>query len=250
MPQVFDRRCWLRMEKHNHCVFSRWPTSCKILSKSFDSQWPPTSASRVAFFTTFLVRVSNFLSSEMISHCLFNELFKKSSLWVTRHLSLQTMVSTMVSSSPEVNHFYCSHSLPTWAAPVTPVSSADRRGEYKSERGRVTANSCHLTFTEKTVIVIPASSSWLWRLETLTWTPPTSAPLTWRTWGGCCLQSSSSLGNCHSWKSSSRRSITSRCSKQNSNPKELKWRKRTEGRSPIAYSLVPENTCSFVHFCV
>ena len=59
------------------------------------------------------------LSSRMISHCLFNELSKMSSLWVTRHLSEQTMVSTMVSSSPEVNHFYSSHSLPTRAAPMT-----------------------------------------------------------------------------------------------------------------------------------
>ena len=67
---------------------------------------------------------------------------------MTRHLSVQTMVPTMVSSCPEVNYFYCSHSLPTRAAPVTPVSQADRSGEYKSERARVTANSRHLTLAQ------------------------------------------------------------------------------------------------------
>ena len=51
----------------------------------------------------------------------------------------------------------------------------------------------------------------------LSWTPTTSAPATWRGWGRCCLATCRTpRGTCHSWRSSSRRSITSRCCKQDS----------------------------------
>lgn len=46
------------------------------------------------------------------------------------------------------------------------------------------------------------SSWWTWSgSRILSWTPPTSAPATWRGWGRCCLTTCREpRGTCHSWR--------------------------------------------------
>ena len=134
-------------------------------------------------------------------------------------------------------------SVPGWPGPSINQCGPGAQPTVTTWTSRGSQPCSEITSTLHTTL------SWVSRLETLTWTPATSAPQMWRTWGECCQRSSSSRASWHSWRSSLRPSTTYRCSRQNW---KWKWRKawRREWNKPlesIFLCLGPENTCSFVN---